>query len=56
MARMIVAEACPECDSLEVRTVEPRWFAVGLDRRAELDQGWVERLEFACHECGLHWD
>ena len=61
MARMIVAEACPGCGSLDVRAVEPRWFAVDLDRRAELDSaesdgGWVELLEFACHDCGLHWD
>ena len=71
MARMIVAEACPACGSLEIRAVEPRWFAVDLDRRAELDRaeldsaeldsaasdgGWVERLEFACRDYGLHWD
>ena len=56
MARTIVAEICPHCGSLDVRATEPRWFQVALDRRGELDEGWVERLEFGCRDCGLLWD
>ena len=58
---MIAADVCPGCGSPDVRASEPRWFAMDLDRRAELDSaesdgGWVDRVEFACHGCGLHWD
>jgi hypothetical protein len=56
MARMIVAEMCPECGSLDVRVSEPRWFRIEWDRRGELDDGWVERLEFVCRDCDLNWD
>jgi hypothetical protein len=55
MARIIVAEACPDCGSLDVRAIEPRWFRVALDRRGEIDDGWVERLEFCCRDCARHW-
>jgi hypothetical protein len=56
MARIIVAEVCPDCGSLDVRATEPRWFRVEFDRRSTLDDGWVERLEFECRECLLVWD
>jgi hypothetical protein len=57
MGRIIVAEVCPQCGSLDVKAVEPRWFAVELDRRAELEQGgWVDHLEFGCRDCGLVWE
>ncbi|GAB2851541.1 hypothetical protein ACFQ0P_12010 [Microbacterium insulae] len=56
MARTIVAEVCPHCRSLDVRATEPRWFVVEFPRRGELDDGWVDRLEFACRTCGGTWD
>ncbi|MGA7147025.1 MAG: hypothetical protein WBX17_00855 [Microbacterium sp.] len=56
MARIVVAEVCPACGSLAVRATEPRWFRVELDRRDDLDDGWVERLEFECRDCLLVWD
>ncbi len=56
MARMIVAETCPACGSLDVRVVEPRWFTVEFERRGELDDdGWVDRLEFGCRDCSANW-
>ncbi len=55
MAGMIVAEVCPGCGSLEVRAGEPGWFRVELDRRADLDDGVLERLEFECRDCRLVW-
>jgi hypothetical protein len=56
MARIVVAEICPGCSSLDVRATEPRWFRVEFDRRGDLDDGWVERLEFECRDCRLVWD
>jgi hypothetical protein len=56
MARIIVAEVCPQCGSLDVRATEPPWFAIELDRRAELDDGWIDRIEFACRVCEHVWD
>lgn len=60
MARIVVAEVCPQCGSLDVRATEPRWFRLDLDRRADLDRpaddGWVDRLEFGCRDCGVAWD
>ncbi len=56
MARMIVAEMCPHCGSLDVRATEPGWFRVEWDRRDALDGGWVDHLEFGCRDCGLTWD
>ncbi|MDY0911043.1 hypothetical protein [Microbacterium sp. CFBP9034] len=56
MARTIVAETCPECGSLDVRATEPKWFLVEFDRRVDLDDGWVERLEFECRDCHGSWD
>jgi hypothetical protein len=50
---------CPECGSLDVRVVEPRWFGPDLDRRRELqswDSDWAEHIEFGCRECGAGWD
>lgn len=52
---MIVAEICPSCGSLDVRAAEPRWFRIELDRRGEIDDGWVERIEFTCRDCDLVW-
>lgn len=57
--RTTIVEVCPDCGSLDVRAVEPRWFTVEFDRRVEVDavdDGWVERLEFGCRECGQRWD
>lgn len=56
MARIVVAEVCPDCGSLDVRATEPRWFRVDFARRGDLDDGWVERLEFECRDCRLVWD
>lgn len=56
MARMIVAEMCPQCGSLDVRATEPGWFRIEWDRRDALDGGWVEHLEFGCRDCGMTWD
>lgn len=59
MARIVVAEVCPQCGSFDVRATEPRWFRVDLDRRVQLDgsdEGWVDRLEFGCRDCGVAWD
>ncbi|UYK41138.1 hypothetical protein [Microbacterium terricola] len=57
MTRSVVVEMCPGCGSLDVRVVEPHWFAIDLERRRELghEQGWVDRLEFGCRDCGLLW-
>jgi hypothetical protein len=54
MARIIVAEACPDCGSLDVRATELRWFQVELDRRAEFD-GFADAIEFSCRDCALIW-
>lgn len=52
-----IVEVCPGCGSLDVRAAEPRWFAVEVERRAEIGADrWVERLELSCRECGLRWD
>ena len=32
----VTAELCPECGSLDVKAIEPRWFAVDVERREEL--------------------
>ncbi len=56
---VVTAEMCPECGSLDVKAVEPRWFAVEVARRGELrswDSDWVERIEFGCLECGAAWN
>jgi hypothetical protein len=55
MARIIVAEACRHCGSLDVRAVEPPWFEVELERRDMLDEGWIELLEFECRDCRSSW-
>jgi hypothetical protein len=55
----VTAEMCPQCGSYDVQAVEPRWFAVDVERRSELrswDSDWVERIEFGCRECGAAWD
>ncbi|MEU1970062.1 hypothetical protein ABZ477_00215 [Microbacterium sp. NPDC019599] len=52
----VAVETCPVCASLEVRTIEPDWFAVELERSAEVraqDVGF--EIEFACRECGAVW-
>lgn len=55
----VSAEVCPSCGSLDVRAIEPRWFQVDVDRRAEFDaeleKGWAEHIDFACRDCGLSW-
>jgi len=56
MARIVVAEVCPWCGSLDVRASEPRWFRIEWERRGHLDDGSVDRLEFCCRDCGLAWD
>jgi endogenous inhibitor of DNA gyrase (YacG/DUF329 family) len=56
MARIVVADVCPQCGSPDVRATEPRWFRIEWDRRGDLDDGWVDRLEFCCRRCGLVWD
>jgi endogenous inhibitor of DNA gyrase (YacG/DUF329 family) len=56
MARILVADVCPQCGSPDVRATEPRWFRIEWDRRGDLDDGWVDRLEFCCRRCGLVWD
>ena len=54
----VTAEMCPQCGSLDVKAVEPRWFAVDVERRSELhrDADGVECIEFGCRECGAAWD
>ncbi|MET0734539.1 MAG: hypothetical protein ABWY55_02710 [Microbacterium sp.] len=54
MARIIVAEVCPACGSLDVRARE-RWFHVELDRRDAIDEGWIDALEFTCRDCLAVW-
>ncbi|MDR7190838.1 MULTISPECIES: hypothetical protein [Microbacterium] len=56
MARIVVAEVCPWCGSLDVRASEPRWFRIEWERRGHLDDGSVDHLEFRCRDCGLAWD
>lgn len=49
-------ETCPGCGSVDLRAIEPRWFAIELERRSEVqDDGRVVRVEFGCRDCGLHW-
>ncbi len=53
-----IVEMCPGCGSLDVLVAEPRWFVIDVERRAVIgaDEGWVERLEFGCRDCGTRWD
>lgn len=55
--RTTIVELCPGCGSLDVRVMEPRWFTIEVERRAlfGVDEGWVERLEFGCRDCGILW-
>ncbi len=55
MARIVVAEVCPACGSLDVRAREPRWFRIDWERRAAVDDGTLDRLELGCRDCGLAW-
>jgi hypothetical protein len=55
-AHPVTAESCPECGSFDVRAVEPRWFAVDVERRSSWDSDWADRIEFGCRECGWVWD
>lgn len=50
-----IVELCPACASADVRVDEGTWFAVELDRRAELREEDV-RVEFRCRDCGERWD
>jgi hypothetical protein len=56
MARIVVAEVCPQCGSLDARATEPTWFRIEWERRDDLDDGLVDRVEFECRDCGLRWD
>ncbi|WP_396655528.1 hypothetical protein [Microbacterium sp.] len=49
-----IVEVCPACASPDVRAEEDTWFAVELDRRAELREQNV-RVEFRCRDCGERW-
>ncbi|WP_442576262.1 hypothetical protein ACSBPH_03720 [Microbacterium sp. F51-2R] len=51
----VAVEVCPICSSLQVRVVEPEWFVVELER-AELRAPAVFEVEFACRDCGSHWN
>jgi DNA-directed RNA polymerase subunit RPC12/RpoP len=53
VTELIAAEVCPDCGSRQVRAVDPGWFRVDLDRRAELDDGFLDRLDLECRDCGL---
>ncbi len=46
-------EVCPVCSGVDVAAAEPAWFALDLDRAAEL-RDEVE-VEFRCRECGSTW-
>ena len=55
----VAVEVCPVCSSLQVRVVEPEWFLVELERGRELElRGRDDRfhVEFACRDCGSHWE
>jgi hypothetical protein len=53
----VAVETCPVCASLQVRTVEPDWFAVELERSDELRAAAVAfEVEFRCQDCGSHWN
>jgi hypothetical protein len=55
---VVAAEKCPECGSFDVKVIEPRWFAIELDRRSEIrspDPHWVECIEFGCRDCSAVW-
>jgi hypothetical protein len=51
---VVTAEICPQCGSLDVVAIEPRWFAVDVDRRADI--GWVDQVEFGCRGCATRWE
>ncbi|TDN92385.1 hypothetical protein [Microbacterium sp. BK668] len=53
---VVAVEVCPVCSSLQVRVVEPEWFALELERAAELRSGEsVFVVEFSCRDCGSRW-
>ncbi|MDE0545799.1 hypothetical protein [Microbacterium sp. C7(2022)] len=52
--RVVIAEICPTCGSLDVTAVEPRWFDIELDRRDWLESPLV--VEFGCRSCGTRWE
>ena len=61
----VVIESCPACGSVDVCTLEPRWFRVEVDRRDELhdaahaarhDDCLAVEVRFACRGCGISWD
>ncbi|MFT4220889.1 MAG: hypothetical protein QM611_10265 [Microbacterium sp.] len=49
----MIVEVCPVCASLDVRALEPGWFALDLARETELRD--VASVEFACRDCGSTW-
>ncbi|WP_243073561.1 hypothetical protein [Microbacterium sp. SS28] len=52
---IVAVETCPVCASLQVRTVEPDWFVLELERADELRRAEEFAVEFACRECGSVW-
>ena len=53
----VAVETCPVCASLQVRTVEPDWFVVELDRGDELREAEPAfEVEFRCQDCGSRWN
>ncbi len=55
-AGAVAVETCPVCASLQVRTVEPDWFVVELERSDELRGADVAfEVEFRCADCGSRW-
>jgi len=68
VSALVVIESCPTCRSVDVRTLEPRWFTVQVDRRDELhedspgtsrparDDGLAVEVRFGCRDCGTCWD
>ena len=57
----VPVETCHVCGSLQVRTVEPDWFVVELDRSDELRDDLRPadvsfEVEFRCQDCGSHWN
>lgn len=53
-ATVLLTESCPVCASPRVDAHEPLWFLVGLDRDAALRRPAAP--QFACADCGTHWD
>ncbi|MRH28695.1 hypothetical protein GH740_05125 [Microbacterium sp. SYP-A9085] len=50
--KIAAPETCPVCASADVRAIELAWFAIELERAAEVREADVE---FACRDCGSRW-